>query len=1143
MQYNAGQLLFAPSDLIRFMESPYCSWMDRYHLEKPGALTPDAESEDMKLIAATGDKHEKNFLAELKKQGSVHEISRGASALEDTLAAIRAGHSTIFQACLQKGRFKGYADFLQLCGQGPAGQPVYEVWDTKLARKTKPYYLVQLCCYGEMLADIQGVLPVKMRVVLGSGDMPEYATSDFFYYYLELKAAFLALMDGFDPESPPVPEPRADHGRWASHAEHWLTERDHLVQVANINTSQIKKLTQAGVTTVAELAVLGTKKVPRLPADLQARLVQQASLQVETRELRRKAEPGTVVKPAYRILPPSPQEPHRGLAALPPLSGMDVFFDMEGFPLAERGLEYLFGATVQEANDKLGFHDWWAHDEVEEKKAFEGFIDWAYARWLADPLMHIYHYAAYEVTAMRKLMGKHGTREEEVDDLLRHEVFVDLYQVVRQGLRVGESSYSIKTIERLYRGKREGEVSNAGQSMVYYANWIESGEARDWHQSPILRKIRDYNEDDCVSTVQLCSWLRERQQQAGINYAPRPKKMSVSKEPDPEILVKLEEHRLLLTALEKKVSETKDEELKRLHLLFSHLLEFHRRERKPFWWRWFDRLASEPEVLKEDLDCLGDATLLPDLTQQVKQSKVFTYAFDPNQDTKISDGDKVNATANPDATFEVVAVDDEKGLIELKIGDGSIAKSFPDGLPEQTSFIPAKSINDQSLRSAVQAVIRDWVAQGNIPPCLDSFLRRTRPRIKGDPKRGPLQQEGEDIGQAAVRCALQLDRSALCLQGPPGTGKTTTAAAMILALVKAGKSVGISSNSHKAIENLLLACARQTPKFKALKVGGSAEIATNCTQITHTVQTRDAAGLFQSGVIGGTAWLFSREEWAGRLDYLFVDEAGQVSLANLVAMSRATANLVVLGDQMQLEQPTQGSHPGESGESILNYYLQKHATIPPELGLFLPITYRLHPEICCYISEMIYEDRLQPASANVKRSLKGKRTGEQLGLPEAGLRFVPIEHENNVQASDEEADAIARIITDLQGRTVHGADGKAEGPFGPKNLLVVAPYNMQVRKLRERLPGHRVASVDKFQGQEADVVIVSMCSSFGEYGSRGLEFILDENRLNVAISRARTLAIVVGDPRIARASTGTIPGMHRLNLYCRLTQGPKLALR
>ena len=365
---------------------------------------------------------------------------------------------------------------------------------------------------------------------------------------------------------------------------------------------------------------------------------------------------------------------------------------------------------------------------------------------------------------------------------------------------------------------------------------------------------------------------------------------------------------------------------------------------------------------------------------------------------------------------------------------------------------------------------------------------------------------------------------------------------MILALVEAGKSVGITSNSHKAIENLLLACARQSPAFRALKMGGSEDISTRCPQITRVSQNKEADERFSGGVIGGTAWLFSREEWANRLDYLFVDEAGQVSLANLVAMSRSTANLVVLGDQMQLEQPTQGSHPGESGESILNYYLQKHATIPPELGLFLPITHRLQPEICRFISEMIYESRLQPAPGNEKRRLEAKRTGETLGLPEAGLLFVPVEHEGNVQASAEEAEAIARIIADLEGRTVYGPDGVAQGKFGPQNLLVVAPYNMQVRKLRELLPGQRIASVDKFQGQEADVVIVSMCSSFGEYGSRGLEFILDENRLNVAISRARTLAIVVGDPRIARTAAGTIPGMHRLNLYCRLTQGPKLAL-
>ena len=1140
MQKKDGQLLYSPTDLIRFMESPYSSWMERLNLERPGKLTPDQDSDEMKLVAATGDRHEKNFLARLKRDGTVHEITRSASAVNETKEAIQSGSATIFQACLQKDRFKGYADFLHRYGTSSSGQALYEVWDTKLARKSKPYYLVQLCCYAEMLADLQGVLPPKVRVVLGSGDMPEYRTADFYHYYLELKAAFLDLMDQFDAEIPPEPDPAADHGRWSSHAQHWLEEKDHLVQVANINQSQIKKLNLAGIHTVAELATV-TKKIPNLSAEIQERLTEQALLQVSTRK--QSAEAGHLVAPLFRVLPPASAEPNRGLGSLPPESRMDVFFDMEGFPLAERGLEYLFGASTRKSDGSLDFHDWWAHNEAQEKTAFEGFIDWAYARWESDPYMHIYHYASYEVTRMRSLMGKHGTREDKVDNLLRHGVFVDLYQTVKQGLRVGTSSYSIKAIELLYRGKRSGEVSSAGQSIVYYANWLESGEPQEWQRSFILKKIRDYNEDDCVSTVQLYDWLLARQREADISFFRAPQKKASGEEPDPEVQAQKEEHARLITALEKKVNAATKDELKRLHTLFLHLLEFHRREKKPSWWRLFSRLSAEPEELKEDIDCIGDATLLPAETQQKGRSKIFTYRFDPNQDTKVSKETKLLATVCTDAVFTVEAIDDKSGRMQLKISDKEIDKKFTEGLPVQTSFIPSEQINDKGLQDAVTEIIRSWVDQEKIPACLENFLLRQRPRITGEKTAsGPLQKEGEDMLKTAIRCALGLDGAALVIQGPPGCGKTTTAAAMIRALVQAGKTVGITSNSHKAIENLLLSCLKGAERLHAIKVGGSKEFAQKNAGITFVEKTADGETFFSEGVIGGTAWLFSRPEWTGKLDYLFVDEAGQVSLANLVAMSRATKNLIILGDQMQLEQPTQGQHPGESGQSILSYYLQQHATIPHSLGLFLPLTHRLQPDICRFVSEMIYEGRLQPAKGNEKRRVLKKAYGEQLRLPEAGLLFAPVEHEGNVQASDEEAAMITRIVNDLQGRNKCDANGVLAGKVDQSDILIVAPYNMQVRKLRDALPHYvdRIASVDKFQGQEADIVIVSMCSSFGEYGSRGLEFILDENRLNVAISRARTLAIVVGDPRIARAPASNIPSMHRLNLYCRLTQGPKL---
>ena len=259
-------------------------------------------------------------------------------------------------------------------------------------------------------------------------------------------------------------------------------------------------------------------QVKGISPEVLKRLARQAYLQIESAQLER---------PLFDVLQPPKDNPTLGLAALPPASQLDVFFDMEGYPAADDWLDYLFGAVVVEEG-KPKFYDWWAHSESQEKKTFEAFIDWVYDRWLQDPTMHIYHYAAYETHAAKRLMGKYGTREDKVDNLLRNAVFVDLYNVARRAILVGEPSYSIKNLEHLYMPKREGGVTDAGTSVAVYDAWCESDESEDWRESDRLRAVRDYNEDDCISTELLANWLREQQIIAGISWAGESQDESVS---------------------------------------------------------------------------------------------------------------------------------------------------------------------------------------------------------------------------------------------------------------------------------------------------------------------------------------------------------------------------------------------------------------------------------------------------------------------------------------------------------------------------------------------------------------------------------------------------------------------------------------
>jgi len=1105
-----NRLVYSPTDLCRFMESPFATWMDRYHLERPGELTPDETSEELELVFEKGSAFEADYLRQLVDAGrDVFEVPERGDRLAATLAAMQEGREVLYQGNLRQEPFEGFPDFLVRVDSSSAlGEFHYEVWDTKLARKPKPYFLVQLCCYAEMLESIQKRRCEMVRVVLGSGDVSSHRTDDAFYFYLALKEAFLRQMTDFDPARRPVPDPTADHGRWQSHADAWLEKTDHLVRVAGIAKSQVKKLERAGITTLSDLAATDAERVPGLNDAMFEKLRSQARLQVKSTGLER---------PLYEVLPPTEEPPGHGLSLLPPRSDLDVYFDIEGYPLTDGGLEYLLGATHLEEGERR-FADWWAHDSAQEKRSFEGFIDWVHGRWRCDASMHVYHYAAYEVLAVKHLMGKYGTREDQVDELLRGQVFVDLYKVVRRALLVGEPSYSLKYIERLYRGKREGEVQTAMASVVSYARWIEEGESQDWRDSPILKEIRDYNRDDCDSTLELAEWLRERQRETGIAYGKEAENEEEAAAPvNPDALDR--------TRLAQELLRRAGDDAESLDALLGYLAEFHRREDKPTWWAMYERAEMSEKELIEDLNCLGGLRRTSDAPVPIKRSTGFWYSFPADQDTKLSEGSSVRFSHDCYLCPTIEELDFDSGRVCLKVGNARIDRVAP-----VTGLIPDEYVRPDPIPGAVADVARAWLNERRLAPALSDFLHREPPRFAGHAG-GPLASPDQAPVEAALRLVPAMEETTLCIQGPPGSGKTTMAAQVVLQLLADGRKVGITSNSHSAILNLMEACAKRSDwRLSCLKVGGdsAADFFQRCNGARYLRSSGDAAAALAScDLIGGTAWLFSRADIRAQLDYLFVDEAGQVSLANLVGMSCAARNLVLIGDQMQLSQPTQGSHPGESGLSCLEYYMEGRATIPPERGLFLGLSYRMHPALCRFISGAVYENRLGSAPDRENRTV-------DYG-PRAGIHFVPVHHEGNTQGSEEEVEEIASILDELLGRRWTGLDGEVAGRIGQDDVLVVAPYNMQVRALEKALPpGIAVGTVDRFQGRQALVVIISMCASDAIDSPRGLEFLFNRNRLNVAISRAQCLAIVVGSNVLASARCGSIRELELVNLFCRI---------
>jgi uncharacterized protein len=355
----------------------------------------------------------------------------------------------------------------------------------------------------------------------------------------------------------------------------------------------------------------------------------------------------------------------------------------------------------------------------------------------------------------------------------------------------------------------------------------------------------------------------------------------------------------------------------------------------------------------------------------------------------------------------------------------------------------------------------------------------------------------------------------LVVQGPPGSGKTWVSGRLIARLLAVGKRVGVAATSHKAIHKLLAEVEAAGIDVRGVKraTTGNPESFYEGVAIDNVT---DRADCLDAPLVGGTAWLHAHEDFDSQLDYLFVDEAGQVSLADAVAMGACARNIVLVGDPQQLAQVLQGTHPDGAGASVLQHLLAGEPTIPADRGLFLETTYRLHPDVCAFISEEFYDGRLEPDARCAERTTP-------LGT---GLRFLPVEHDGCRQESELEADR----VVDEAGRLL-----AAGVPAG--EIIVVAAYNAQVNLLRERLPDDvAVGTVDKFQGQEADVVIYSLASSSGEDVPRGLEFLLSRNRLNVAISRARCLAYLVCSPQLLEVDCRTIPQMRLANALCRFVE-------
>ena len=1144
------------------------------------------------------DEYEAKFGVWNKYTGTgVKVVERGKGPLtwagleakrEETLEALRIGADVVFQATFFDGSLVGFADFLVRQDDGS-----YAVHDTKLARHAKVSALLQLAAYGDQLVQYGIPLAPVTNLVLGNRKESPHPMADLLPVFRERRDNFLAFAAAHRAQPQRVEwlqEGVSYCGRCDYCAEQ-VRETSDLLLVNGMTGSQRRKLMAEGITTIDALAAMPEGKA----TGPLARLRDQARMQLGLEPGVETVIAGTgpdAHEVSYKVL--------ATVSTLPAPSPGDIFFDFEGDPLWQGpvtekwGIEYLFGsieAPVPGAPTGMPetFVPFWAHSRAQEREAFLKFVAYVEARRAHHQDMHVYHYAPYEKSALRNLAILHGDKaaEDTVDDWLRSGLLVDLLDTVRQSVRISESSYSIKKLEPFYMPSgRVGDVTNAGASVVAYADYCkarDAGLAGDAAQAAeaevILASISAYNEYDCLSTLRLRDWLLEIKAAKVVDSwtegsgklpnpddsAPKPS----SWEPSAGEL-KLDAYIAGLQLQDTSHKLTDDENA---IAMVSAAASYHRREDKQFWWGHFDRLEKGPESWAEERNMLivQEVEVLEDWAKATPRARTEARTL------------KINGTATEGSDFR--AGTSWFGMIAAPLPDGlggdSDMPPLRDGLfnitveedvsdpatPELTTLIvkdksslkvpaynqlpmaltPNQPIATKSIREAL-ATLAETVGS-NLPhlpkhPGIE-ILRKAKPRLAGGgtlPSAvvhgdGHSVQEHDYIG-AITEAVQKLDHSYLAVQGPPGTGKTHVGSHVIANLVKLGWKIGVVGQSHAVVENMLRAAigkAGVDPSRVGKKLAAPHEVPWAIQDDKHFGKLLDST---EGALIGGTAWTMTGANVpAGSLDLLVIDEAGQYSLANTLAVAQSTQRLLLLGDPQQLPQVTQGTHPAPVDESALGWLSAGHATLPEDLGYFLADSWRMHPALCARVSRLSYEGRLKSAPAAEERHLDGRAPGVETVF----VSQEPGSARDNKQSSPEEAAEAVRQVKAHVGLLWTPGAGEIPRPLGQEDLLVVAAYNAQVHLVRSvldaaGLSGVRVGTVDKFQGQEAPVVLVTMACADPTGAPRGMEFLLNRNRINVAVSRGQWRAVIIRSPQLTNFMPGKPSGMAELGAFIGLCE-------
>lgn len=1112
MRKSKNQFIFSASDLSNHIHCKHSTKLNKDVVD--GLLEKSINNNRvLDLLRERGVEFENAFLSSIEAQGhSIIKIDTNETdAQQKTINAMLQGIDYIYQARLCNDKWQGWADFLvKVLIPSKLGDWSYEVIDTKLSTHTRAGTILQIALYSEILEEIQGVLPEYMHVRTPENEI-NYRVNDYISYLRLIKKRLDTAI--LTPTSTyPEPCSHCDICNWWEHCNSIRRKDDHLSFIAGMGTSQIKEVKLHGVETLDAMSKLPLP-LPFKPSkgskETFIKLREQARIQNETR---------TTKKPIYELLE---RVENTGFYNLPEPTEGDIYLDFEGDPLVEpSGLEYLFGWVFQNKYYKI-----WVMNMEQEKAALEQFVDFVFEKRKEFPALHIYHFAPYETIALKRMMGKYATKENEIDILLRTQSFVDLHRILKQSIRAGVERYSLKDLEKYHDYTREMDLRTLSKFKSNFEFLLESKKI-DAITDEMKDAIQLYNQDDCLSTQNLHNWFEKERENLINNSEIIPRPIYNSVEISENINAHLERIEPLFTALMKDVPLMSDERtpIEQAKYILANMLDWYRREEKSFWWEYFRIKELEPDELLDEKTALTYLQFTGE-REIVKKSVADTYTF-PNQECELRVGNQIK-NENGGSAGEIIEIDEIKNIIKLKKGP-SIKDVHPETVIKFEQF---------STKDKVETLLQfaEWIVINGFENTINSY-KATRDLLLNTPPRVSIPLNNyKNILEKSIDWATKLDSSYLPIQGPPGAGKSYTASHMIYELIKNGKKIGVTALSHKVIINLLHKVKQiaENEKFdiKILYKGSTTNEDEYPWDSAKTIDVV-ASNLSNYHIIAGTSFMWCNEKLKNAVDFLFIDEAGQFALIDTVVVSHAAKNIILLGDHQQLKQPIKGVHPEGTEVSALEHLLEGKKTIPEEKGIFLEETWRMHPDICSFDSDMFYESRLHSVDGLENQKVEGNTIYKG-----SGLFYKSVIHEGNTNLSIEEIDAIEKIIQELTKGDVFWFDEKNN-----KHLLqhtdikIITPYNSNVFELQKRMPNVEIGTVDKFQGQEAPVIIYSLASSTPEDAPRGMDFLYSPNRFNVAVSRAKVIFIMVGNPRLFEPDCKSPEQIKLANPFCRFME-------